>query len=119
PWLIVRYEFPERTHDATRLPPVKLTWYHGGKYPKDLVPPELYAKWKGGVLFVGAKGQLLSDYSRHVLLPEKDFAGFVRPAKSIPDSIGHHKEWVEAIRKGGATTCPFSYSGPLTETALL
>ncbi|HVY71310.1 MAG TPA: Gfo/Idh/MocA family oxidoreductase [Verrucomicrobiae bacterium] len=115
PWLIVRYEHPARGAK----PPVRVTWYHGGKYPKDLVSPELYAKWKSGVLFVGEKGMVLSDYSRNLLLPEKDFVDFKRPAPFIPDSIGHHKEWVEACKTGGPTTCTFDYSGPLSETALL
>jgi hypothetical protein len=58
---------------------------------------------------------LLSDYGKHVLLPEKDFADFKRPEKTIADSIGHHAEWVRACKTGEATTCPFSYSGLLTE----
>jgi hypothetical protein len=62
---------------------------------------------------------LLSDYNRHQLLPEKDFAGFTPPAPFITDSIGHHKEWTRACKHGGKTTCNFDYSGPLTETALL
>ena len=59
------------------------------------------------------------DYSRHQLLPEKDFVGFVPPPPFIPDSIGHHKEWVEACKTGGTTSCNFDYSGALTEAALL
>src|SRR5262249_44661916 len=74
---------------------------------------------KSGVLFVGEKGTLLADYNHHVLLPEKEFIDFKPPARSIPDSIGHHKEWVQAIRTGGATTCNFDYSGALAETVLL
>lgn len=114
PWLIVRYDFPAR--DAR--PAVKLTWYHGGKQPKQL-PKELADTWKSGVLFIGDKGQLLANYDKYVLLPEKNFAGFTPPAPTIKDSIGHHKEWVEAIRTGGTTTCNFDYSGPLTEAVLL
>ena len=118
PWLIVRYEFPERIHLGTRWPAVKLTWYHGGKHP-EMLTPEQYEKWKGGVMFVGSKGQLISDYGRHALWPEKDFEGFVKPKPFLQESLGHHKEWVEAIKFGGSTTCRFDYSGPLTETALL
>ena len=33
--------------------------------------------------------------------------------------MGHHQEWVEAIKTGGTTTCHFGYSGPLAETVLL
>jgi predicted dehydrogenase len=113
-WLIARYDYPAR---GTK-PPVKLTWYHGGKQPS-LLSEEQKAKWKGGVLFIGEKGQLLSDYNRHVLLPEKDFEGFHRPEPFIPNSIGHHKEWYEACKHGGPTTCNFDYSGALTEAALL
>jgi predicted dehydrogenase len=118
PWLIVRYEFPARVHIGRKYPPVALTWYHGGKYP-ERVDAKLYAQWKSGVLFVGKKGQLIADYGRLALLPENDFADFAKPKPFIKDSLGHHREWVEAIRLGGTTTCRFDYSGPLTETALL
>lgn len=117
--LIVRYQFPARMKEGTKSSPLKLTWYHGGKYPTELITPEQHKKWGSGVLFVGSKGQLISDYGRHVLLPEKDFEGFVKPKPFIQDSIGHHREWIEAIKTGGTTTCRFDYSGPLTETALL
>jgi hypothetical protein len=118
PWLIVRYEHPARDSQ----PPVKLTWYHGGKRPEllpSLVPEEQLSKWPSGVLFIGAKGMVMSDYNKHLLLPEKDFADFIRPAPFIKDSIGHHREWIEACKTGGETTCNFDYSGPLTESTLL
>lgn len=116
PWLIVRYEYLARGNQ----PGVTLTWYHGGKQPgPDVLPAELAAQWRSGVLFIGKKGSLLSDYNRHVLLPEKDFAGFVAPAHSIPDSIGHHAEWIRACKTGEPTTCNFEYSGALTESVLL
>ncbi len=112
-WMIVTYEFPARGE----LPPVKLTWYDGGKRPPlaEMGAPD----WGSGVLFVGSKGMILSDYGRHVLLPADKFADFQRPEPTIPKSIGHHREWVEACKSGGPTTCNFAYSGPLTEAALL
>jgi predicted dehydrogenase len=116
PWLIVRYQYPGRG----TLPPVILTWYHGGKQPgAEILPPELAAKWRSGVLFIGARGNLLADYGRRQLLPEKDFVGFIPPAPSIPDSIGHHAEWILACKRDGPTTCGFAYSGVLTEAVLL
>jgi len=118
-WLTVRYQFPARVKEGTVWAPLKLTWYHGGKYPTDLVTPEQHKKWGNGVLFIGKKGQLLADYGRLALLPENDFAGFTKPAPFIQDSIGHHKEWIQAIKTRGSTTCRFDYSGPLSETALL
>lgn len=76
-------------------------------------------KWGNGVLFVGTKGMLLADYSKHVLLPEKDFAGFQPPTPFIPDSIGHHAEWIQACKGDGGTTSNFDYASALTETVQL
>ena len=75
--------------------------------------------WGSAVLFIGSKGMLIADYNRHQLLPEEKFADFQRPDPFIPDSIGHHQEWIEACKTGGPTTCNFDYSGALTEAALL
>jgi predicted dehydrogenase len=113
-WLIARYEYPARGEK----PPVKLTWYHGGKRPPQFAEGNL-PKWGDGTLFVGEKGMLLAGYDKHVLLPEQDFADFKRPEPFIKDSIGHHREWIEACKHGGATTCNFDYSGALTEAVLL
>ena len=114
PWLIVRYEYPARDPQ----PAVKLTWYQGGKHP-EMLTPEQYQQYKSGVLFVGEKGSLLSHYTSHMLLPEKDFTDFTPPQPFIQNSIGHHKEWILACKTDGPTTCNFDYSGPLTEAALL
>src|SRR5262245_19057223 len=100
------------------LPPVKVTWYQGTERP-ELWKEKKIPQWDSGVLFVGARGMLLSDYGRHVLLPEKDFADFKRPPKSIPDSIGHHAEWVRACKTGSPTTCHVGDSGLLTEATHL
>jgi predicted dehydrogenase len=113
-WQIVRYQFPER---GTK-PPVRLTWYHGSKHP-NLLTAEQYRDYRSGVLFIGEKGKVLSNYHQHMLLPEKDFVNFRPPKPFIPDSIGHHKEWTEACKTDKPTTCNFDYSGPLSETALL
>jgi predicted dehydrogenase len=113
-WLIVRYQFVARGP----APAVQLTWYHGGKVP-ELVKAGQVPDWPNGVLFVGAKGMLLADYSRLRLLPDKEYEGFPPPAPYIPDSIGHHKEWVAACKGGAPALCNFSYAGPLAETVLL
>jgi predicted dehydrogenase len=96
------------------LPPVKLSWYQGEDKPqiwKDRGIPQ----WDSGCLFIGDKGMLLADYGKHVLLPEKDFAGFQRPAPSIRRSPGHHAEWIEACKGGAPASADFEYSGWLTE----
>ena len=110
----VNYTFPARGGRG----PVALSWYQGADKPlcwqEKQIPP-----WASGMLFVGSKGQILTDYGRHMLLLGPDVQEFQRPPQSIPKSIGHHAEWIHAAKTGAPTTCPFSYSGPLTETAHL
>ena len=62
---------------------------------------------------------LLADYGRRLLLPEADFKDFKAPEPTIPNSIGHHAEWIAACKTGSPTTCNFDYSGALTEAVLL
>ena len=96
------------------LPPVKLTWYQGLEKPqiwKDKGIPQ----WANGHLFIGDKGMLLSDYKKHVLLPENKFADFKGPDPFIPRSPGHHQDWVTACKGGAPTLSNFEYAGLLTE----
>lgn len=105
------YEFPKRGD----LPQVQMTWHQGTSKPapwsEGLIP-----KWGNGVLFIGDKGMLLADYSKHLLLPEKQFEGFTPPKPFIPRVVGHHAEWIDACKTGKTTSCNFEYSGWLTES---
>ena len=104
------YEYPAREG----MPPVKLTWYQGEDKPK-LWTEKAIPQWGNGHLFVGDKGMLLSDYGKHVLLPEKDFADFKRPEPTIPRVKSHYDDWLSAIRNGTQSRANFEYSGWLTE----
>lgn len=105
-----RYEYAARGD----MPPVKVNWYQGANKPqiwKDGGIPQ----WGSGCLFIGDDGMLLSDYGKHLLLPEDKFKDFKRPEPFIPASIGHHAEWIHAAKTGAPTTCNFEYAGWLTE----
>jgi len=119
PWLICKYEYPARGD----LPAVTLTWYDGGKQPEILASLKNEngerLDWPSGQLFVGREGMIISNYGDHKVLIDKKVADVKRPAQSIPTSIGHHEEWLNAIRNGGPTTCNFDYSGALAESVLL
>ena len=104
------YLYPSRGDRAA----VTLTWYQGTEKPQCLQDMSIPA-WDSGCLFVGDKGMLLADYGQYLLLPEKQFEGFVPPAQSIPPSVGQHQEWILACKTGSPTTCNFEYSGLLTE----
>ena len=117
-WLEVDYRYPARPGK----PAVQLVW-HGGRKPEQLAgltgADGKPLDWGSGQLFIGSKGKLISDYGRHLLLPVDQFKDFKRPDPFIAKSLGHHAEWINAIKNGGPTTCNFDYSGPLTEAVLL
>ncbi len=94
-------------------PALKLTWHQGASKPAQWTEKQI-PQWANGVLFIGDKGMLLSDYGKHVLLPEKQFEGF-QPPETIPPSPGHHQEWILACKTGSATGSHFAYAGLLTE----
>jgi predicted dehydrogenase len=119
-WVKATYDFPA----VDGRPAVKLHWSDGGKH-FDLVQNtqdhagRSLSTWGLGILFVGEKGMLAADYGRRQLLPQDKFKDATLPEASIPDSIGHWNEWIEACKTGAPTLCNFDYSGALTETVLL
>jgi hypothetical protein len=117
----VHYQFPARGD----MPPVKLHWYDGGLLPER--PAELVENQpldpEDGIIFVGEKGKMLvtgwgGEHPR--LLPDSLDKSYQRPPKTLPRSIGHHKEWLEACKGGAAAPrSNFGFAGPLTEAVLL
>ncbi|HSU65575.1 MAG TPA: Gfo/Idh/MocA family oxidoreductase [Tepidisphaeraceae bacterium] len=106
----VTYEYGQRGD----LPPVKFHWHQGEAKPqiwKDKGIPQ----WPDGHLFIGDKGMLLSNYGKHLLLPEAQFKDVKLPDPTLPRSPEHHKQWIDACKSGGPTTANFDYSGWLTE----
>lgn len=123
-WLKIRYEFPATAAHPRR----RMFWYSGAKRPEVSGTPDL-SKWGGGTLFVGSKGMLLADYGRFQLLPAEQFKDAEIPAPDFPSSVGHHEEWIRAVRGEnlalprfqalGPTNSPFAYGAVLTELGLL
>ena len=124
---MVTWEFPSRGD----MPPVNVYWYDGGMKPHR--PAELdhsLAMPASGVLFIGEKGKILSGYgggnpfkdrgnSGGLLLPEKRFAGFQDPPKSLRRVDEHYKEWTQACKTGVRTVCPIEFGCEMTELGLL
>ncbi|MBN9119246.1 MAG: Gfo/Idh/MocA family oxidoreductase [Planctomycetes bacterium] len=108
------YTFPDPKGGAE----IALTWEHGVSGPDG--GKRTFKGFGSGILFVGTKGQLVSDYGKYLVLPEAFAKDFKAPEKTIKPSIGHHKEWTEACKgNGGAPLCNFEYAGRLAEAVLL
>ncbi|MFH1746168.1 MAG: Gfo/Idh/MocA family oxidoreductase, partial [Planctomycetota bacterium] len=118
---IMHYRFPARGDR----PPLKLTWYDGGlmpERPEELEPGRRMGNAFGGALFIGDQGKIIcgahgADGLR--IIPESRMQAYERPAKRLPRSSGHHKEWIAACKGGPRPGSNFDYAGPLTEAVLL
>jgi predicted dehydrogenase len=114
---MIHYRFPAREN----MPPVTVTWYDGGLLPEK--PEELGEQEMGkeGLLFVGDKGKILSEFTggNLQLIPESKMKEYKQPPKTIPRSIGHHEEWIEACKGGKPAGANFEYSGLVTQALLL
>ncbi|HXP61751.1 MAG TPA: Gfo/Idh/MocA family oxidoreductase [Dongiaceae bacterium] len=99
------------------LPPVKLTVYAKDKPSEALLLGHPRQPW--GDLLVGSKGSIYSSCpwnSQFVLLPRSKFQSPMSgPPETLPQSVGHHLEWVEACKGKGQTFSSFEIGGPMTE----
>jgi predicted dehydrogenase len=108
----VKYTFGAR---GDGYPAVEHTWYQGTEKPK-IWHEKKIPQWGNGTLFIGEDGMLLSEYSKHILLPEEKFKDFKRPKPWIEPSPGQQAEWIRACKgEGPEPLCHFAYAGPLTE----
>lgn len=113
---IYTYKFPERGGR----PPVTMKWYSGReRVPR---PPTLEeGRRSGSVHFIGDDGVLIMNgwAESPRLIPETRMKAYDRPQETIRRLDGHHKGWIDAIKKGEQVHGGFDYSGPMTETILL
>ena len=107
--MLARYTYGARGD----MPPVTVTWHQGTMKPVYYTEGKI-PKWGMAILFVGDHGMLLSDFEKHVLLPEEKLKDFKHPAPFIPASPGHFEEWLVACKTGQPTGSNFDYAAALT-----
>jgi predicted dehydrogenase len=66
-----------------------------------------------GIMFQGTEATLVADYNTYRIFPEKDRT-IAEPKESLPRSVGHHREWLEAIKTRSQCACHFGYGHRLT-----
>jgi predicted dehydrogenase len=123
-WSVIEFQFPARGAH----PPVKMTWYDGGKLPpEELFQGEPRISKDGGSLVIGSKGTLFTrtwhggedEHDMFVLLPRKQFVDYQPPKPTLPRVASHQAEWIDASRGIGKALSPFTYAAVLTESLLL
>lgn len=97
------------------------------EYPGLVLTWTLHPKGRPGydhmgscVIFEGTEATLVANYSRYeVWVKGKRDDNFPKPPQSIPDSPGHIREFLDAIKSRAATTCNVGYGHRLTKGGLL
>lgn len=116
---VYHYKFPAR---GTQ-PPVDLFWYDGGIRPPrpDCLEFKRELPRNGGSLLVGEKGAILSGTwsGSPRIIPEKKMRNYKQPKVTIPRSLGHHRDWINACKGGPFASSNFDYGARLTEIVLL
>jgi len=90
--------------------------------PVELEEDERNLNPEDGIIFVGDKGKMLVTGwggASPRLIPERRNQEYKRPAPTLPRSVGHYKEFIEACKGGSTPRSNFDFSGPLTEAVLL
>jgi len=112
-WMITKFSFGQRKDYA----PVDVYWYEGeAKVPESIAS----SLPMNGSMFIGEKGTIACAHGQHpvVTLNDKD-SEFKAPDQYLPDSPGHHAQWINACKTGSRTGSNFEYAGPFTEIVLL
>ncbi len=120
---IIHFYFPARGS----MPPVELNWYDGG-----LVPPRpeglddgylMTGEAREGLIFYGERGTIMAGFEGGSprLLPASKMKDFKPPAKTLPRSPGHDREWINACKDKSAPKpgANFEFEAAVTETILL
>jgi predicted dehydrogenase len=66
-----------------------------------------------GILFQGTEATLVADYNHYRIIPAKGRTIDEAP-RSLPRSVGHHREWLDAIKSRSRCSCHFGYGHRLT-----
>jgi predicted dehydrogenase len=72
-----------------------------------------------GIAFQGTEGTIVANYNEFKYIPEKKGSPLPEIPRFIPRSPGHHREWLDAIKSRGQTTCHFAYGHRLTSVGCL
>jgi predicted dehydrogenase len=71
-----------------------------------------------GIMFQGTEATLVANYDTYKILPEKGRA-WQEPPKTLPRSVGHHREWINAIKTRSQCSCNFAYGHRLSSVGHL
>jgi hypothetical protein len=109
-------ETPESLQAVLEFPEVHMEFR---LHPK--TPPPYQHMGSIGCVFQGTEATLVTNYQKHeIYVKGKKVEDFPRPGRNIPDSPGHVREFLNAIKtRDLQTTCNIAYGHQLSKAGLL
>ncbi|MDR2761943.1 MAG: Gfo/Idh/MocA family oxidoreductase [Planctomycetaceae bacterium] len=109
------------THKKADGNPLKVHWFDSKRRPEGLPENLIDPKQNNAIVFLGTEGSLQVHYGYHTLFPKEKYADFKAPAPTYAPSIGHQRQWVEAIKanKPELCECNIPYASHYTEAVVL
>jgi predicted dehydrogenase len=71
-----------------------------------------------GIMFQGTDATLVAGYDWYKIIAENG-RKIDEPARSLPRSVGHHREWLDAIKSRAHCSCSFGYGHRLASVGNL
>ncbi len=71
-----------------------------------------------GIMFQGTEATLVASYGHYRILPETG-KRIEEPPRTLPRSVGHHREWLDAMKSRARCSCHFGYGHRLTSVGQL
>lgn len=103
---------------------IKVSWYQGGAMPENPVRFVDLRRIDHGAMFEGSKGFLVADYTKRIVFPNERGGDLTyykpRPTEALLPPLGDfQRQWINACKGQGKTTCDFDYNGKMLEMMLL
>jgi predicted dehydrogenase len=82
--------------------------------------PPGFEDWSIGAAFQGSEGTLVTNYTTHKIYRKgREATDYTPPARTIADSPGHIREFLDSVRSRERCTCDVDYGHRLTKAGLL
>jgi hypothetical protein len=69
-------------------------------------------------MFQGTEATLVTNYDWHRIIT-LDGKPLAEPPKTLPRSVGHHREWINGIKTRAQCSCNFAYGHRLSSVGQL
>ncbi|MFU8847862.1 MAG: Gfo/Idh/MocA family protein [Opitutales bacterium] len=104
---------------------IRLVWHQGGLKPNNPHDSVNLGKIGHGMMYVGTRGILVSDFRTRLIIPsgaDANMTYYDAPSSEedlLPETGNFMEQWMRAAKGDLKTNCDFDYAGRMIETLML